>query len=537
MKVFAPERVLARTCGPGYIALPLAGGWVDVPDYFRQITTNKDCNDVIHAKIVDLADVALTLENHTLVKKDGTEVGQVQQVCYNSWQLSFSYWPYETRKEFVELAPSPNYKGKNSKKKFGWVYSRTQTPFCGYIQVVGYGTFPGGYDSVTVHVDCLPKVIPDRPTGSTINTVRYECNMYSHQSTWRTRNVPTFFDPVLSAIQSCHSRRESFGRGGYNDFHQYELQEVYRSLTNVLRSVGSELESWMQANTGTWWCTIYETKGNPYPDFNFRELFLYDEPWIIEEKGDPLLAGVHGGLSHHWIENYSQHALLEACNSLPRLSDNSISNLIEVVGFIKALVVDHKIEMPKSLADAWLAYRYQYSTTKADIEDAIKFVNRHIDLGTLDQALVGRSVARYTYLDSQDVTFRCGVKVTPKETSWLNRIWRALNTYGLTPDFYVLWDMVPYSFMVDWFLPVSDIASVWDANAVYFSGEFYTFDELCYSLKYTRMIGDYRLQFYTRWSGSVPSSLNSLYWFDAPSATSKTVGKRILDAASIFIGR
>jgi hypothetical protein len=276
-----------------------------------------------------------------------------------------------------------------------------------------------------------------------------------------------------------------------------------------------------------------------FPDSDLRQAFLFTEDYLIGEKLDPLLVGVKGNISHGCIESMIQHALLEACDSLPRLSDNSISNVIEIVGFIKSLVVDHKIEIPKSLQDAWLAYRYQYQTTKLDVEDAIKFVHRHMDLGTLDRMIVGKGTYGMDYQGCH-VTCRCSVEVTPKETNWLSRIWRALDQHGLTPDFYVLWDMVPYSFMVDWFLPISDIAGVWDANAMYFSGEYYTLSNICYSITYVRELdrGDGNIDHvkcYTRWAGSVPSSLNSFYWFQSPTASSKTVGRRILDAASIFI--
>jgi hypothetical protein len=278
-----------------------------------------------------------------------------------------------------------------------------------------------------------------------------------------------------------------------------------------------------------------------FPEVSYRDAFLLHEPDIIGDRLDPILLGKGGGISHYWIEYLTQHALLEACDSLPRLSDNSISNIIEIVGFIKALVVDHKIEIPESLADAWLAYRYQYNTSKQDINDAIKFVHRHMDLGTLDRMIVGRGTSHTSYLGF-DVTCRCSVEVTPKETNWLSKIWRALDQYGLTPDFYTIWDMVPYSFMVDWFLPIGDLAGVWDANSMYFSGEYYNLANICYSLSYVRELeradGNVdSIKCYTRWAGSVPSSLNSFYWFEPPTASSRTVGRRVLDAASIFIGR
>jgi hypothetical protein len=272
-----------------------------------------------------------------------------------------------------------------------------------------------------------------------------------------------------------------------------------------------------------------------FPEYNPRLGYILNEDVIFGERVDPMLLGKSGNLSNYWINYLTQHALLSACESLPRLSDNSIQNLFEIVGVIKSLVVDRKIEFPDSMADAWLQYRYQYCTGKADINDAIKFFRRRADLGSLDREIVGYGYSQASLLGTS-VSCRCSVKVKPKNLSYLKKIWRALDTYGLTPDFYVIWDSIPYSFMVDWFLPIGDIAGVEDVNSMYFSGEFYDLSDICYSLSYTREVDGSNIHCYTRWAGVVPSSLNSMYWFDAPSASNKTVGKRVLDAASIFIG-
>jgi hypothetical protein len=275
----------------------------------------------------------------------------------------------------------------------------------------------------------------------------------------------------------------------------------------------------------------------PIVDYNVKRGFMLAEPETIGQKVDPCRVRPHYGSNAYYRNYLIQHAIFEACESLPRLNDNSIQNIVELVGFIKSLVVDHKIEIPKSLQSLWLSYRYQYSTTKLDIDDAINFVHRYMDLGTLDRMIVGRGTSRWTFDDGTTVTCRCKVEVTPKQIGTLARIWRALDTYGLSPDFYVIWDSIPYSFMVDWFLPIGDIASVWDTNHMYFSGEFYTLENICYSLTYTRKLDDIKVKCYTRWAGSVPSSLDSYYWLDREPTSGATIGKRVLDASSIFIGR
>jgi hypothetical protein len=228
---------------------------------------------------------------------------------------------------------------------------------------------------------------------------------------------------------------------------------------------------------------------------------------------------------------------MEALETFPKLSDNSISNALEVLGFIKALVVDHRIEIPKSLSDAWLSYRYQFTTTKLDIEEAVKFVRRNADLGGLERGISCYGTSTHTFENGTTVTCRCECLVLPQIVNTAERLLRTLDTYGLNPDFYVLWDMTPFSFMVDWFVPVGDMLGVEDANAKFLSGEFYKIAWVCYSLSYTREFKNAHVKCYTRWRGSVPKSMNSLYWLEPPSAGQKTTVFRILDAASIFIGR
>jgi hypothetical protein len=318
------------------------------------------------------------------------------------------------------------------------------------------------------------------------------------------------------------------------------LPEAKKALADLLerlvRSNAERIHSIMVLEEYQEWYESWPCTNLPMDAGDLSQAFLLHETESLVYKLDPLVLGREGGTSNYWKNYLCEHALLQACESLPRLSDNSIQNLIEVVGFIKSAVIDRRIEMPKSLADAWLAYRYQYGTGKLDVEEAIKFVHRHVDLGTLARQIVGRGTST-TSIKGVDILCRCQVDVTPKEVNILNRIWRALDTYGLTPDFYVIWDSIPYSFMVDWFLPISDITRVWDANTMYFSGEFYKLDNLGYSITYTREFNGFNVKCYSRWAGAVPSSLNSFYWWESPSAGSKTVAKRVLDAGAIFIGR
>jgi hypothetical protein len=260
--------------------------------------------------------------------------------------------------------------------------------------------------------------------------------------------------------------------------------------------------------------------------FNENETKFNDVPAII--------FGRQGSIAASELEEHCQKALLGAIDELPKFNDNSISNLLELCGFIGNLVINHRVEIPDSLSSLWLAYRYQATTSALDAEEAISFVHRHMDLGTLDQVLKQTSTQRFTYR-GVDVTVRCTLRISPKSVSKVQEVWRALYTYGLQPDFYVIWDMIPYSFIVDWFLPVGDLAHVLDVERMYFSGVYYDIKPIIYSVKYTNTLVSPPVSCYTRWVEDSPPNLNWFYLLEPDKNPSrKTIGKRVIDAAALI---
>jgi hypothetical protein len=316
------------------------------------------------------------------------------------------------------------------------------------------------------------------------------------------------------------------------------MEPIARAVAPVFRWINKEWAR-LERNRGKIFGSSYylSNAGNVVQGYDLPKPsetpFLFAEDVTVGQRVDPMLLGLQ--TNFYWKNWLVQHAYLDALQSMPRLNDNSISNIIEIAGFIKALVIDHRIEIPETLAQQWLAYRYTYTTTKLDAEEAIKFVHRNMELGTLDRSLTCYGQAR-TVVEGSEVTCRCRIVVSPRELSTLATIWRSLYTYGLQPSFYVVWDMIPYSFIVDWLIPVGDMASVLDAERMY-NGNYYDITHLCYSLSYTRRIDNSMYRCYTRWKGDSPVELNSLYWLDKDHEVSNKVkGFRILDFASIFIG-
>lgn len=329
-------------------------------------------------------------------------------------------------------------------------------------------------------------------------------NTSSHYSIWQDEITP-YFSKVwrLVAEEGFFWAREHYVNGTKTDCTE-DLFIVYAASSNI--------------------------------DLKAEPPFLFGEPYRIIDKLDPLILARAYPLANYWWNVLTQQAYLDAITSMPRLNDNSISNIIELVGFIYNLVVKHRIEIPASLQDTWLSYRYQHTTSVLDAEEAISFVQRNIALKDIDHGISCYGVSRYNFHDTL-VTCRCGLTVRPREVETLGKIWRSLYTYGLQPNFYTLWDMIPFSFMVDWFIPIGEMASAIDAKN-HFTETNYDIKKICYSISYDVTDDDGSIHHqYTRWEGTTPPELKGYYFLESKDPSSKTIWYRILDTAALTIRR
>jgi hypothetical protein len=558
MKIVAPERCWGYLVAPTGAQAYMLGTFddtsrvVDVPDYFHQVTSGNAINDVVHAKVVDHNGKAYTKWDQFIIDSYGRKFPYVQ---YSGSLLNTSTQGTSSVLNLCKYTVLDEHRTVRGQQKT--FYKKKFWPISFEIFVGGAsGTTQNAdhyiYGTITAYV-CDP-MYPPRGGPNGLRTLR--------KYIWNFRTVTEYRYPrqywssiSVKAGTSMGSLtpadlEDPFVKPLYEAFCKNLFQRGFRTISEMTLDLEPRLSAIIQAfdpeliyskvlvHGSVSWGDVgcYQTTDKPIPVVTPKEGFILSEIDLIGYKLDPLIVASNKASNVYVFEYLVQHAMLAALQNLPSLSDNTIQNIIEIVSFIKSAVVDKKVEMPRSLQDAWLAYRYTYGTGKMDVEEAVRFFTRRRDLGTLDRLIAGKGTSNYVMKDGTEVVCRCSVEVTPKNLGYLKKIWRALDMYGLTPDFYVIWDSIPYSFMVDWFIPVGNMLSVVDANNMYFSGEFYTLDNVCYSLKYTRELGDTKVQCYTRWKGSVPRELNSIYWFEPSSLSTKTWAKRILDAGSIFIG-
>lgn len=530
MKVFAPGRVIWYsdiTIGSvkyGF-GVPLGGDWIDVDDYFRQITSGHSINDVIHAKPVASTGVPYTCGD--LVD----ERGVYYPSSFRSGPTTYMMLaPFTTSN--VEEYYYPNYKGK--KKIIPRRRKRTLRNTHGVAIQVGAGS-SSSRPMVSGHV-YLHCPLSDDEQGMRFGfkdlyfTVKWDTRTKAYTGRSSSIYLAAFEEAISYEMES------RFGKDPYKrpltEFYEIAGSMVYNATYGLLWTMADAVARTAKASYRTSFAITSTSVNSPV---RLEDAFLLHENDIFVGRVDPVVLRGYKDFSGYWKNYLMEHALLEALESFPRLSDNSISNALEALGFIKSLVVDHRIEIPKSLSSAWLAYRYQYKTTELDVMEAIHFVKRHLDLGTLDQRISCYGVSSVSYQDTT-ITCRCTCDVFPQIVKTAERLIRTLDTFGLKPNMYTAWDMTPFSFMVDWFVPIGTMLGVEDANAKFLSGEFYKIKNICYSLSYTRRLNNSVVKCYTRWKGSVPSSLNSFYWLEPASTSGKTTVFRVLDAASIFIG-
>jgi len=239
--------------------------------------------------------------------------------------------------------------------------------------------------------------------------------------------------------------------------------------------------------------------------------------------------------SQYYLQWLQQHALKDAYDQIEGTWDNGITNVVEIAEMLRDLK-HGKISVPRSWQDAWLKYRYVISTGVLDAQEAAK----GLAASKIKEALAAYLPVPYygtstMTVDGVDIVCRVRIVVRSTMRDALSKAYDQLLNWGLIPDLYLLWDLVPYSFVVDWFLPISDVLDIEDTKNQ-MAGRF-EISNYCVSLEYQRVIGGYTVKNYSRWAESAPPSLAGCYWFKQSGTSNKTLIKRVIDSAALLFRR
>lgn len=156
-------------------------------------------------------------------------------------------------------------------------------------------------------------------------------------------------------------------------------------------------------------------------------------------------------------------------------------------------------------ASWWFQGRYVWSTSWSDAEQAYRYIwdqmQRKLDPLYVEPTLHGRAT-----LDD-DAVVRVSFKARERALTGYANFVNHLYTAGLAPTPAVLWDFVPFSFVVDWFFPISESLEQFSRNKFYAPLYYEYYDGFCCSLKYKqRTPAGFTVQCYTRWyQGNCPA--------------------------------
>lgn len=156
------------------------------------------------------------------------------------------------------------------------------------------------------------------------------------------------------------------------------------------------------------------------------------------------------------LSSYLNDAYIAAFESLPHIGTNNIANILTIYSFLGSCLNTYKagrlVTEVGTVKDAWLGYRYAYSTTKGDILELVSYCDRMRNFRKMKQ-VTGHGATRVA-VGGSEYTFKCALSASVDD--YLN-IYNSVERYGLALDGYNVWDMIPYSFIVDWFLHIGDI--------------------------------------------------------------------------------
>lgn len=117
-----------------------------------------------------------------------------------------------------------------------------------------------------------------------------------------------------------------------------------------------------------------------------------------------------------------------------------------------------------SASEAWLTYRYGISPTLMDIQAVSKLLDDGVNTPITRTIRVGRAYDKDRIYErdmsgnkrrimdlERKVIERCTLTLTVKSPEWATG-----STFGVTSPMSTVWEIVPFSFVIDWFLPIGD---------------------------------------------------------------------------------
>jgi hypothetical protein len=487
-----------------------------IPDPFLEREITPDRHELYHSKLPEF---------HTSVDQRILNRRAQEQGFPKEWDLSISNLPLQTLEHYGDSSFGWHYTQLKDNDFIVTRYWASLSPDWWWSEDAPWLTITG--DKWHVFVNDNGSIMVSSSTGHT-----YE------------RRTNRFLDPSLADDVWVRS-------------------EVYNNLPNEWDppSYYGEVGAWLDL-----------TGSQSYPPM----ATLFEEPQRFLKNSTA---------KHQWeFEWLQQHAFYDACEDIAKANDNMIQNLVGMAEFLWDIAkgnfarqiddilddIDPRIQVRKitkhkgreislmysqdELLDQfiaerlnvstagswWMTHRYQIQTAKMDLSEFQKYL-----LAKADQFrnFLNSQYHQVSYgyasreVDGVKVECHCKIAWRPRVLQGFDAVFEKLHEWGLEINPYVLWDMLPGSFVADWFLPLGDVFQV-DSDAPYLTDQYYDFTECSFSTRYSMegVNNDVGSRYY-RWY-SDPPLLDGTYWFDKGSAktSGKTFFKRVLDSGAIASG-
>lgn len=299
----------------------------------------------------------------------------------------------------------------------------------------------------------------------------------------------------------------------YYPFNQYSPAFWWKMYREQLVALAQETWYRSEYTNYVWVTGTIDVPTPKLSDFSFARHELETFWWASSETG---------GLVDHTTMRKLASAYVDASRNIPQASCNSLANILEVASSIKKLFTKDRIRTITA-ASSWLQYRYSYSTTKMDVNEYADVTNRLINLCD-----IGTIAVHGVYHDSMAV-YRCSFElrvsdIVPSDVSeWLK-------AYGLSLTAYDVWDMIPYSFVVDWFLHIGDLISLWEDHADSLT---LNVSDLWYTIATDYRSEDTQQDSFVRLKGTQPPT--ALPFYSYHEANGRTLLMRVTDTLALLL--
>lgn len=235
------------------------------------------------------------------------------------------------------------------------------------------------------------------------------------------------------------------------------------------------------------------------------------------------------GDSLGWLPPLGMHsagmaaAYLAAIDDIPSNDVNMIENVLDAINLVKAFKQPSKalrsLRRLKDPRELWLTYRYCIKTGELDVNELRQFCNQLKSIPDF------RTIKIRGVYQRGDILYRASGEI--QSARFINSLKEnAQKAFGLDPSLTNLWDVVPYSFIVDWFIPVQEFFAQLDRMGEAVTS---TVTNVWYSYE-SSYDGQ---QVYSRFYGG-NGSLIGLPYLSTRQASNGTVAMRVTDALAIF---